>query len=192
MAENPATDLLNNGIPVGPDYVQNPVISQVAEAVFGNGTLPVHPARRRHRAGPVPGRQHRLQRLPAARLDPRPGPLPAAPAAHPRRPARLLQRHRAAGRRGRACWSGIYGADSTRLIQLYIVGVFVSFTLSQTGMVRHWNRHLATETDPAKRRHMIRSRAINSFGAFFTGLVLVVVLLTKFTARRLGRRCSAW
>ena len=75
----------------------------------------------------------------------------------------------------------IYGADSTRLIQLYIVGVFVSFTLSQTGMVRHWNRHLRTEKDPAKRRHMIRSRAINTFGAFFTGLVLVVVLATKFT-----------
>ena len=69
----------------------------------------------------------------------------------------------------------IYGADSTRLIQLYIVGVFVSFTLSQTGMVRHWNRHLRTEKDPAKRRHMVRSRAINTFGAFFTGLVLIVV-----------------
>jgi hypothetical protein len=75
----------------------------------------------------------------------------------------------------------IYGADSTRLIQLYIVGVFVSFTLSQIGMVRHWNRLLATETDQAKRRHMVRSRAINTFGAFFTGLVLIVVLVTKFT-----------
>ncbi|MGW3404439.1 DNA-binding protein, partial [Streptomyces zhihengii] len=47
--------------------------------------------------------------------------------------------------------------------------------------VRHWNRHLRTERDKAKRRHMIRSRAINTFGAFFTGLVLVVVLATKFT-----------
>ncbi len=83
------------------------------------------------------------------------------------------------------------GADSTRLIQLYIVGVFVSFTLSQTGMVRHWNRHLAVEKDQAKRRHMIRSRAINTFGAFFTGLVLVVVLATKFTTAP-GSRCSAW
>ena len=75
----------------------------------------------------------------------------------------------------------IYDADSTRLIQLYIVGVFVSFTLSQTGMVRHWNRHLRTETDPAVRRRMMRSRAINAFGGFFTGIVLMVVLLTKFT-----------
>jgi hypothetical protein len=56
----------------------------------------------------------------------------------------------------------------------------MSFTLSQVGMVRHWNRHLRTETSQAKRRHMIRSRAINAFGAFFTGLVLLVVLVTKF------------
>ena len=45
-----------------------------------------------------------------------------------------------------------FDAEVTRLIQLYIVGVFVSFTLSQTGMIRHWNRHLTTEKDPGKRR----------------------------------------
>jgi len=74
-----------------------------------------------------------------------------------------------------------FRADSTRLIQLYIVGVFVSFTVSQLGMIRHWNRHLRTETDTAKRRRMIRSRAINGFGFCMTGTVLVVVILTKFT-----------
>ncbi len=42
-----------------------------------------------------------------------------------------------------------FQADVTRLIQLYIVGVFVSFTLCQAGMVRHWNRQLRTERDPA-------------------------------------------
>ena len=73
-----------------------------------------------------------------------------------------------------------FQAEVTRLIQLYIVGVFVSFTLSQTGMVRHWNRLLRTERDPAARRRMMRSRAINAFGLFLTGAVLVVVLLTKF------------
>ena len=54
-----------------------------------------------HRADPDPGGQHRVQRVPAAGLDPRPGPLPAPPAAHPRRPARVLQRHHRAraGRR---------------------------------------------------------------------------------------------
>ena len=40
-----------------------------------------------------------------------------------------------------------FNAEVTRLIQLYIVGVFISFTLSQTGMVRHWTRLLRTETD---------------------------------------------
>jgi amino acid transporter len=75
-----------------------------------------------------------------------------------------------------------FNAEVTRLIQLYIVGVFVSFNLSQLGMIRHWTRHLRTETDPAVRRRMVRSRAINGFGLAMTAVVLVVVLLTKFLA----------
>jgi amino acid transporter len=73
-----------------------------------------------------------------------------------------------------------FEAEVTRLINLYIVGVFVSFTLSQTGMVRHWNRLLRTERDPKARRRMIRSRTINMFGLSLTGAVLVIVLITKF------------
>ncbi len=75
-----------------------------------------------------------------------------------------------------------FNAETTRLIQLYIVGVFVSFNLSQLGMIRHWTRHLKTETDLAKRRHMIRSRGINTFGLCMTAAVFVVILLTKFLA----------
>ncbi|MGV9713384.1 APC family permease [Gordonia sp. NPDC003424] len=75
-----------------------------------------------------------------------------------------------------------FGAQVTSLIQLYIVGVFVSFTLSQTGMVRHWTRHLKTETDPRARRRMKQSRIINSVGLVMTATVLVIVLITKFTA----------
>jgi amino acid transporter len=75
-----------------------------------------------------------------------------------------------------------FNAQTTRLIQLYIVGVFVSFTLSQTGMLRHWNRLLRTERDPAVRRRMVRSRAINGFGLVMTGFVLVLVVVTKFVA----------
>ncbi|MFD6751113.1 amino acid permease, partial [Streptomyces anthocyanicus] len=41
-----------------------------------------------------------------------------------------------------------YRANVTSLIHLYILGVFTSFTLSQLGMVRHWNRALRTEPDP--------------------------------------------
>jgi amino acid transporter len=74
-----------------------------------------------------------------------------------------------------------FRAETTKLIQLYIVGVFVSFTLSQTGMIRHWNRLLRTERDPAVRGRMKRSRAINAFGMVLTGFVLILVLVTKFT-----------
>jgi amino acid transporter len=75
-----------------------------------------------------------------------------------------------------------FRAEVTALIQLYIVGVFVSFTLSQIGMVRHWTRLLRTETDAAVRRQMQRSRVINSIGLTCTGTVLVIVVLTKFVA----------
>ncbi len=73
-----------------------------------------------------------------------------------------------------------FQAEVTRLIPLYTVGVFVSFTLSQTGMVRHWRRLLSTETDPGVRRRMRRAQLINGFGAVMTGVVLVTVLITKF------------
>ncbi|MEV8566159.1 APC family permease [Streptomyces sp. NPDC051322] len=74
-----------------------------------------------------------------------------------------------------------FHASVTNLIHLYILGVFTSFTLSQSGMVRHWNRALRTETDPALRRRHRTARAVNGLGALVTGLVLVIVLLTKFT-----------
>ncbi len=73
-----------------------------------------------------------------------------------------------------------FDAQVTRLIQLYIVGVFVSFTTSQIGMIRHWNRHLRVERNPQVRARMQRSRVINAIGATMSGTVLVVVLITKF------------
>ncbi|MGQ4351077.1 APC family permease [Streptomyces sp. SAS_275] len=74
-----------------------------------------------------------------------------------------------------------YRANVTSLIHLYILGVFTSFTLSQLGMVRHWNRALRTEPDPAARRRQHTARVINAVGAVFTGIVLLIVLVTKFT-----------
>lgn len=180
MSENPATDLFHNGVPLGADYVQHPVISQVAEAVFGEGSFLFI----------VLAAATALVLFLAANTAYNGFPLLGSILAQDRYLPRQLHTRgdRLAFSNGILLLAGaavllvvIYGADSTRLIQLYIVGVFVSFTLSQIGMVRHWNRHLATEKDQAKRRHMIRSRAINAFGAFFTGLVLVVVLATKFT-----------
>lgn len=75
-----------------------------------------------------------------------------------------------------------FDAETTKLIQLYIVGVFVSFNLSQLGMIRHWTRHLATEKDLAVRRRMARSRVINTIGLGMTAVVLVIILITKFLA----------
>ena len=75
-----------------------------------------------------------------------------------------------------------FQADVTALIQLYIVGVFVSFTCSQAGMIRHWKRLLGTEKNSAVRRRMRRSQAINAVGFFFTSVVLLIVLITKFLA----------
>jgi amino acid transporter len=75
-----------------------------------------------------------------------------------------------------------FRAQVTALIQLYIVGVFISFTLSQIGMVRHWTRLLRNETDPATRRTMMRSRVVNTIGFVATGAVLLVVMVTKFLA----------
>jgi hypothetical protein len=79
----------------------------------------------------------------------------------------------------------MFKAQVTSLIQLYIVGVFVSFVCSQTGMVRHWQRLLRSNApaaaDPAARRRIRRSQATNFTGACLTATVLVIVLLTKFT-----------
>jgi hypothetical protein len=74
-----------------------------------------------------------------------------------------------------------FSASPTRLIQLYIIGVFVSFVNSQIGMIRHWNRNLPLTEDPARRRQMKRSRVINSIGAVVTALVLAIILISKFT-----------
>ena len=73
----------------------------------------------------------------------------------------------------------VYQANLTVLIQLYIIGVFVSFTLGQTGMVRHWMKLL--RKNPPHRGSIYLSLSINGFGALLTGVVLVVVTITKFT-----------
>ncbi len=66
----------------------------------------------------------------------------------------------------------IFDANLTSLIQLYLVGVFISFTLSQAGMVIHWRR----TREPGWHHRMF----INGFGAAFTGVVFFVVVTTKF------------
>ncbi len=77
----------------------------------------------------------------------------------------------------------VFQANLTTLIQLYVIGVFVSFTLGQTGMVKHWigvlKRHSSAAVE--SRKSIIYGLAINGFGAMFTFVVLAVVTVTKFT-----------
>ncbi len=87
----------------------------------------------------------------------------------------------------------IYQANLTTLIQLYIIGVFVSFSLGQIGMVRHWKRSLRNMREKLspeakqqrsailERRSTIRRLIINTLGATMTVSVLAIVTITKFT-----------
>src|SRR5581483_3355928 len=73
----------------------------------------------------------------------------------------------------------VFDADLTRLIQLYVVGVFTSFTLSQTGLVRHWLKE--KEKGEEAEKGSPRWNVINSNGALTTVVVPIVVLRTKFS-----------
>ncbi|WP_223587487.1 MULTISPECIES: APC family permease [unclassified Microbacterium] len=78
----------------------------------------------------------------------------------------------------------VFQAKLTTLIQLYIIGVFVSFSLGQIGMVRHWKR-LLRQTDgsvsASDRQGAKVGLVINTIGATLTVFVLVIVTITKFT-----------
>ncbi|HEY0604601.1 MAG TPA: APC family permease, partial [Herpetosiphonaceae bacterium] len=66
----------------------------------------------------------------------------------------------------------LFNASATNLIPLYAVGVFLSFTLSQAGMVRHWFR--------LKERGWQRSALVNGLGALTTFVVMWVIVIAKF------------
>jgi amino acid transporter len=65
----------------------------------------------------------------------------------------------------------LFGGETHLLIPLYAVGVFIDFTISQSGMIRHWRR----ERPPGWRRRL----AINAFGCVLTAVVAVVVTIAK-------------
>ncbi|MGH3477256.1 MAG: APC family permease, partial [Nocardioidaceae bacterium] len=181
VAEEPATHLVGpDGELVGEDFHQQPLMTQIADAVFREfspgfylvaattGVILVLAANTAFSGFPVLGsilaRDGYLPRQLHTRGD------------------------RLAFSNGIVMLAGFaivliiaFDAQVTRLIQLYIVGVFAAFTTGQTGMVLHWTRLLRVERDPWVRRRMQRSRMINAFGLSVTGIVLVVVLLTKFT-----------
>jgi amino acid transporter len=96
-----------------------------------------------------------------------------------------------------------FGGDTSRLIPLYAVGVFLSFTLSQSGMVRHWMKagralkaaanskddqssdanasdYRIKQREAQQAKHWKKSILTNGLGAIATMVVLIVLVLTKF------------
>jgi len=179
IAADPAVQLQKDGVPVGSSYVQEPAIGQLAKTIFDGfspGVVLV---------SAVTGLILFLAANTAFNGFPVLGSILAKDGYLPRqlhtRGDRLAFSNGILILAASACLLIVaYHAEVTSLIQLYIVGVFVSFTLSQTGMIRHWNRHLLAERDPKIRARMMRSRIINALGAFMSATVLVVVLITKF------------
>ncbi|MEV8099391.1 APC family permease [Kitasatospora sp. NPDC085879] len=176
MAEDPAQQLVG----AAPDYHQKTALAQISEAVFSNFTPGFY------FVAAVTG----LILVLAANTAFNGFPVLGSILAQDRYLPRQLHTRgdRLAFSNGIILLAGVailfiiaFDADPTRLIQLYIVGVFVSFNMSQSGMIRHWTRLLRTETDPKKRSHMQRSRAINTFGLVMTMAVLIVVLATKIS-----------
>ena len=177
--EDPATQLLRDGVPVGEEYVQHPVIGQLAETVFAGypvvfvsiavvtGLILVLAANTAFNGFPVLGSILAKDGFLPRQLHTRGDRLAFSNGIVTLALAAIV-----------LIWA--FDAQVTRLIQLYIVGVFVSFTMSQLGMIRHWTRELRTEPDPAARSRMKRSRVINAVGFAMTSVVLVVVLVTKF------------
>ena len=181
VVEDPETQLLDaDGRPVGPDFHQVPIVGQLARVIFDHfppgfvvvtvatGLILLLAANTAFNGFPVLGSILARDRYMPRQLDTR--------------------GDRLAFSNGILVLATLaivlivaFDAQVTRLIQLYIVGVFVSFTLSQTGMVRHWTALLRQKPAPADRRRYQRSRLINGLGTAVTGTVLIVVLITKFT-----------
>ncbi|MGO4383893.1 APC family permease [Specibacter sp. RAF43] len=179
IVANPATEFLANGQPLPAGYVQNPSISQIAATIFGNGSILFFIVVAATGVILVFASNTAFNGFPVlASILARDGYLP-----------RQLRT-----RGDRLAYSNgvlllaagalvliiAFDADVTRLIQLYIVGVFISFTASQLGMVRHWTRELRTVKDRLIRFRMMRSRVINGLGFCMTLTVLLIVLVTKF------------
>lgn len=67
----------------------------------------------------------------------------------------------------------LFGGSTHLLIPLYAIGVFTAFTLSQTGMVRHWMK--------SREKGWVKSAVINGIGGVVTGIVLIIIAVEKFT-----------
>lgn len=161
------------------DYVQHPVLAQLANAVLGTGSLLSGALMLLVAALLVLAGHSAFKSFPelASRL-----------AADGYLPRQLLTRGDRLGYTNGVVlltlaalglvW--VFQAQTALLVQLYVIGVFLSFTVSQLGMVRHWGRQLA-HTPGTRARQAVRTRRlVNLVGFVVTGLVALVVLVTRF------------
>lgn len=160
-------------------YVQNPVLAQLARAVFGEGTVPAMVLISSVVVLLAIAAQSAFSSFPdlVSRLA-TDGYLPRQLATRGDRltfTRSILLLTLAA-----LLLVAVFRAQTALLVQLYVIGVFLAFTLSQLGMVRHWRRALVT-TPGRQARTAVRSRlAVNSVGFAVTALVAIVVLTTRF------------
>ncbi len=179
VVENPDEQLRLDGEPVPGSYIQHPAISQLAETIFSPASPFFYVIIAATAVVLILAANTAFKTFPVlASILARDGYLPKQLRT---RGDRLTFSNGVLALSAAALVLIVaFDADVTRLIQLYIVGVFVSFTASQLGMVRHWNRELTKTADRARRFRIIKSRTINMVGFCMTAVVLVVVLITKF------------
>ena len=150
------------------------VMSQLGTAVFGSGTVLYVVLQFATAGDPHPRGQHRVRRLPAACRRSSP-PTATCPRQLANRGDRLVFSN---GVIVLATAAGgliiAFGGKTNALIPLYAVGVFLSFTLSQAGMVRHHQK----EREKGYKRNIV----INAVGSVATAIVLLIVATTKFTS----------
>ncbi|TLK49832.1 APC family permease [Glutamicibacter sp. V16R2B1] len=179
VVADPQANLLADGVPVGAGYSQAPVLTQLADAVFGSvigvGSVAVLTVGVLLMAG-----NHAFNSFPN---------LASHLATDGYLPRQLRTRGDRLGFSNGILSLGVaaivlifaFDGDVTILIQLYVLGVFVSFTLSQAAMLRHWSRRLVQVPSRNARAAIHRKRLLNLVGLVLSALVLAVVLVTRFT-----------
>jgi hypothetical protein len=178
---DPATQLRRvDGGPIPADFHQDPIWAQIAQTVFA-GARPVYVV-----VIALVGLLLILAASSAFRWVPALMSMLAQDEFLPKQFYRRSDRRVAAHGTvalgiGSAALIWLMGASVTRLIQLYIVGVFLSFTISQLGMARHWRDRLPLAKTAAERRRMAGAQAVNAAGLSLTAVALAIVVITKFT-----------
>lgn len=180
LVQDPSEQLRMDGQAPPADFYQNPVLGQLARAVFGNDTPMFYVVILATVLVLVLAASTAFTGFPvlASRL--------ARDAFLPRQFA--AQGDRFAFTNGiavllvvAALLTVVFGADVNRLVQLYVVGVFISFTLTQAGMLRHWMRRRRTAPASTDRRRSTLSMLVALAAVVISAAVLIVVLATKFT-----------